>query len=154
MAEQVNSPAVADPPLADSLAADRTVADLMSRRAVVVWPDTAIADVALILDTNNIGGVPVVDWSGYLVGIVSQMDLLRVRASESLWAQWPGLEARHVMSNPVFTVTADTTIREAARLMQENAVHRLVVVDDDGESPIGVLSAGDLVGALVDPTGG
>ena len=128
-----------------------TVADLMPRRPLVVWPDTAIAEVAQILDRNNIGGVPVVDWSGYLVGVVSQMDLLRVRASQSLWAQWPGLEARHVMSEPVLTVTAETTVRDAARRMQEHGVHRLVVVEDDGESPIGVLSAGDLVGAMVEP---
>jgi CBS domain-containing protein len=90
----------------------------------------------------------VVDWTGYLMGVVSQMDLLRVRASETLWAQWTGLEARHVMSRPALTVTADTPLGEAARRMEEQGVHRLVVVEDDGETPIGVLSATDVVRAM------
>lgn len=126
------------------------VADLMSRRPFVVYPDTAIAEIAEILDFHRVSGVPVVDWTGYLVGVVSQMDLLRVRASETLWAEWPGLEARHVMSRPVLTVTADTSLGDAARQMQEQGVHRLVVVEDDGETPIGVLSASDVVRAMAE----
>lgn len=127
---------------------EATVAELMTRRPIVVWPDTAIAEVAEILDLHQVSGVPVVDSMGYLVGVVSQMDLLRVRASETLWSQWPGLEARHVMTRPVVTVTAETALGEAARRMQEHGVHRLVVVEDDGETPIGVLSATDVVRAL------
>lgn len=133
--------------------AEQTVADLMSRRPIVVWPDTAISEIAELLDRHDISGVPVVDWSGYLVGIVSQMDLLRVRASETLWAGWVGLEARHVMTRPVLTVAADTPIEEAARRMGERGVHRLVVVEDDGESPIGVLSVTDLVRAMANEVG-
>ena len=125
-----------------------TVAQLMSRRPILVWPDTALSEVAELLDRYDISGVPVVDWTGYLVGVVSQMDLLRVRQSETLWSQWPGLEARHVMSQPALTVRRDTPLGEAARRMEAEGVHRLVVVDDDGESPIGMLSASDLIHAL------
>lgn len=129
---------------------EQLVADLMSRRPLVVWPDTAVSEIADLLDQYEISGVPVVDWTGYLVGVVSQMDLLRIRASETLWAQWPGLEARHVMSRPALTVHAGTSIDDAARQMDEHGVHRLVVVEDDGETPIGVLSATDLVRAMAD----
>ena len=127
-----------------------TVADLMSRRPIVVWPDTALAEVAGLLDRYEISAVPVVDWTGYLVGVVSQMDLLRVRQSESAWAQWPGLEARHVMSGPARTIRADTSLEEASRQMEAHRVHRLVVVDDDGETPIGILSASDLIHAIAE----
>lgn len=129
-----------------------TVAELMSKQPILVWPDTSLAEVAELLDRYDISGVPVVDWTGYLVGVVSQMDLLRVRQSESLWAQWPGLEARHIMSRPALTVARDATLAEAARLMETQGVHRLVVVDDDGESPIGILSASDLVHAMAGET--
>lgn len=125
-----------------------TVGTLMSRRPILVWPDTALSEVAELLDRYEISGVPVVDWSGYLVGVVSQMDLIRVRQSESDWADWIGLEARHVMSRPVVTVSRETSLDAAARRMEEAGVHRLVVVDDDGESPIGILSASDLVHAI------
>lgn len=125
-----------------------TVAQLMSRPPILVWPDTALAEVAELLDRHDISAVPVVDWTGYLVGVVSQMDLLRIRQSESSYAHWPGLEARHVMSRPALTVSGDTSLGEAARQMEAEGVHRLVVVDDDGESPIGIVSASDLVHAM------
>lgn len=127
-----------------------TVGVLMSADPIVVWPDTPVAEVAEVLDRAGISGVPVVDWSGYLVGIVSQTDLLRVRASDELWADWSRLSARHIMSRPVLTVTADTSVDEAVRLLGSHRVHRLVVVADDGETPVGVLSATDLVHAMAD----
>ena len=127
-----------------------TVGELMSPDPIVVWPDTSVTEVADVLDRSGISGVPVVDWNGYLVGVVSQTDLLRVRATDELWADWSRLSARHIMSQPVLTVTVDTRIDEAARLMESHHVHRLVVVADDGESPVGVLSATDLIHAMAD----
>ena len=44
-----------------------TVAQLMSRRPILVWPDTAVSEVAELLDRHGITAVPVVDWTGYLV---------------------------------------------------------------------------------------
>lgn len=127
-----------------------TVGALMSSDPILVWPDTPVSEIAEVLDRAGITGVPVVDWNGYLVGVVSQTDLLRVRATEDLWADWSRLSARHIMSRPVLTVTVDTPVEEAVRLMESHHVHRLVVVADDGESPVGVLSATDLVHAMVD----
>ena len=136
-------------PLDESIS---TVGGLMSPDPILVWADTPLPDVADLLDRSGISGVPVVDWSGYLVGVVTRMDLLRVRASDSLWADWSRLSTRHVMSQPALTVTVDTPVERAARLMESHHVHRLVVVADDGESPIGVLSATDLVRAMAATT--
>ena len=110
-------------------------------------PEQDVADVADLLDRSGIGGVPVVDWSGYLVGVVSRMDLFRVRESDSLSADWSRLCARHIMSQAAVTVPVEMPVDDAVRLMESRRVHRLVVVADDGESPIGVLSATDLVRA-------
>ena len=52
------------------------------------------------------------------------------------------------MSQPTLTVTSDTPVRHAAQLMETHRVHRLVVVSTDGESPVGVLSATDIVHSL------
>jgi CBS domain-containing protein len=52
------------------------------------------------------------------------------------------------MSRPALTVEVDMTIGEAAALMEGAGVHRLIVVEADGETPIGVLSATDVIAAL------
>jgi CBS domain-containing protein len=125
-----------------------TVGELMTRDAIVVSVDTPASEVAELLDRFGISGLPIVDWAGLLVGVVSQTDLLRVRATEDLWARWPGLAARHLMTRPALTVSAETPIDEAVAQMESNHVHRLVVVADDGATPIGVLSTTDLVRAM------
>ena len=63
----------------------------MSPDPIVVWPDTPVSEIADVLDRAGISGVPVVDWSGYLVGVVSGSDLLRVRSTEALWTDWARL---------------------------------------------------------------
>lgn len=122
-----------------------TVGDLMTADPAVVWPDTPLAEVAELLDKRDIGGVPVVDWYGFLVGVVTRIDLIRIRESPDRWARWPELAARNAMTPDPVTVTAAAPIEEAARLLHGHAIHRLVVVDTDGATPVGVLSATDLV---------
>ncbi len=126
-------------------AAPRTVGRLMTDDPVVVGLDMPLVEAASIMDFYRISGLPVVDAEGLLVGVISQTDLLHARTTEALWSAWPGLAVRHLMTSPPVAVTADTTVEEAARLMEEHGIHRLVVTDEDGESPIGVLSVSDLV---------
>ncbi len=59
---------------------------------------------------------------------------------------WRGMAAEHLMSRPVISVDADALISEAARILQEKRIHRLVVVDRtvDALRPIGILSVTDL----------
>jgi CBS domain-containing protein len=131
-----------------------TVGDLMTPDPVRVQSHASLAEAARLLDHHHVHGLPVVDESGALVGVVSQTDMLRARTSEHLWASWRGLQVRHLMSAPALTVSADASLAEAATRMEENQVHRLVVVDDDGVSPIGIVSTSDLVRAMVAETRG
>ena len=126
----------------------RTVGELMTDDPVVVNVDTPLADAAAMMDFYRISGLPVVDWEGCLVGVLSQTDLLHARTTEPLWSAWPGLAVRHLMTRPAVTVTPDVTVEEAARIMDERRIHRLVVTTADGETPIGVLSVSDLVRAM------
>jgi CBS domain-containing protein len=100
------------------------------------------------MDFYRISGLPVVDWEGNLVGVISQTDLLHARTTEALWNVWPGLTVRHLMTRPAVTVTPDVSVEEAARIMEERRIHRLVVATADGDTPIGVLSVSDLVRAM------
>lgn len=124
----------------------RRVGEIMALEPIVVHADAPLSEAAQLMDHHHVSGLPVVDRAGSLVGVVSQTDLLRARATEFLWANWPGLAVRHLMTSPAVVVHRSETIEMAARLMERQRIHRLVVVADDDETlPIGILSTTDLV---------
>jgi CBS domain-containing protein len=131
-----------------------TVGDRMALEPITIRADASLTEAARLLDAHRIGGAPVVDHAGNLVGVLSQTDLARARATEYLWSNWPGLAVRHLMTSPAVTVTRSTPLVQAARKMERHRIHRLVVVADDDETlPIGVLSMTDFVHAIAEETG-
>ena len=83
-----------------------TVGELMAIDPIVVKANASLDEVAELLDRHHISGLPVVDGSGSLVGVVSQTDLVRARSTQDLWANWPGLAVRHLMTSPAMTTDA------------------------------------------------
>lgn len=128
---------------------DGLVRDLMTRDPILVDADTPLPKVADLIERADVSGLPVVDAQGDLVGVISRTDLIRARATDDLWSRWPGLAARHLMTQPALTVSAETPVPEAIRRMESEHVHRLVVVADDGRTPIGIISTTDVVRAIV-----
>jgi CBS domain-containing protein len=131
-----------------------TVGDCMAVEPITIRADATLTEAVGLMDHHHVHGLPVVDASGSLVGVVSQTDLGRARATEYLWASWPGLAVRHLMTSPAITVRRSTPLVIAARKMERHGIHRLVVVDDaDEQFPIGVLSLTDLIHAIAEETG-
>ena len=127
------------------------VADLMTIDPVVVAVDAAIEEAARLLHANSISGLPVVDTFGALVGVISQTDIVGVLDSpvgRLIRTRPSGLRVGELMTSPALTVPLTGSVLEAARLMVDSRVHRLVATDDDGR-PVGVLSAIDLVTLLL-----
>ena len=132
-----------------SLHHDLTVADRMTLRPIVIGANASLIEAVRLMDLNGVSGLPVVDASGSLVGVVSQRDLARARATEHLWANWPGLAVRHLMTHPAVTVRRSVPLAVAIRRMERMRIHRLVVVDDrDPELPVGMLSLTDVVHSI------
>lgn len=125
-----------------------TVADRMTSPPITVPSDAPIGIVSALLDRHAITGLPVVDPTGGLVGVISEVDVARLPAdlaSPSISTPRE-LLVRHVMSAPAVTVRPSTAIALAVRRMERHHVRRLVVVaEDDDLRPIGVVTAGDLV---------
>jgi CBS domain-containing protein len=130
-----------------------TVGDVMALEPIIIRADASLGDAVTLLERQHIHGLPVVDAAGSLVGVLSQTDLLRARSTEFLWANWPGLAVRHLMTSPALTIHRSTPLADAARKMERHHVHRLVVVADDDETlPIGLVSTTDLVRAMAEET--
>jgi CBS domain-containing protein len=126
---------------------DPRVGGLMTVDPVVVRPDAPAADAERLLKTHRVSGLPVVE-DGHTVGVISQTDLVVARSSDMIRANWARMRVRHLMSAPAITVHAGTSTERAAELMVSRHIHRVVVVDDE-DAPIGVLSALDLLRLLL-----
>jgi CBS domain-containing protein len=136
-----------------------TVAAVMTSRVHVARPLTPFKRLVQLIEENRISAVPIVDAQGIPVGIVSESDLLlkerrRELESESSLlhprrrrqerAKAEGVVAWEIMTKPPITVRSDTTLPQAARLMQERNVRRLVVVDER-DKIVGIVSRSDLL---------
>jgi CBS domain-containing protein len=123
------------------------VGDVMTLDPITVSVDASIEQAQEILRLNHITGLPVVDEGGSLVGVLSQSDLVwgpGLHVAALLRKRPSGLRVGELMTSPAVTVTLDTSVVDAARLMLQSRVHRLVAVDAAGR-PVGVLSATDYV---------
>jgi CBS domain-containing protein len=123
------------------------VADVMTMDPVTVGVDATVEAAEQLLAAYRISGLPVVDDAGQLVGVLSRTDLLLdggPALTQLVRRRASGLRVGELMSSPPLTVSLSATLVEAARIMRDERVHRLVVVNEQDE-PIGVLSATDYV---------
>lgn len=129
----------------------RLVRDVMVAELVTTRVDSGLADAAKLLEHHQISGLPVLDDRGALVGVLSESDLLRARATDYLWASWPTLRVKHLMTTPALTIAAGEPLTVAARRMERHHVSRLVVVADTDESQaIGVIAISDLLRVMAE----
>jgi CBS domain-containing protein len=112
------------------------VKEIMTTRVVTVTADTPVRVIASLLRENRISGVPVVDASGAVVGLVSEYDLL-ARGGET---------ASEVMTASVITVSEDTDVEDVRHLLVGRRIRRVPVLS--GQRLAGIVSRGDVVALL------
>lgn len=128
-------------------ARDFRVGNLMTIDPVVIDADAPASEAERLLKTYRVTGLPVVT-GRTTTGVISQTDLLTARSSGLISGNWDRMLVRHLMTTPAVVVHTATSVEHAARLMVSRHIHRLVVVDDD-DTPIGVLSSLDLLRVLL-----
>jgi CBS-domain-containing membrane protein len=140
------------------------VRDLMTTDPLTATPEMLLKEAARLMVRNKVSGLPVVS-DGDLVGIVTEGDFLRQEANrdqpyrfsllDALFgdgpADPPAVETvAEVMTEHVITISPESSIGEAARVMANQRVKRLPVVDDDGIL-VGIISRADVVNAFTKP---
>jgi CBS domain-containing protein len=128
----------------------QTVAGAMHVGLFSCTPDTPLPSVALMMARHSIHCVVVIDYgfetdeAEVLWGVVSDRDLAAAVAAGKL----SELTARTVAAEPLITIGADEPLADAARLMVENAVSHVVVLDERSRRPVGVVSTLDVARAV------
>jgi len=124
------------------------VGERMSHPVITIPPDMPIVDALNLMKRERIRRTPVLK-EGRLVGIVSDKDLLNASPSPatslSVWEMnylLSKITVRDVMTRQVMTVTEDTAIEQAARIMADNKIGGLPVMR--GDSVVGIITETDL----------
>ncbi|MCC6605368.1 MAG: CBS domain-containing protein [Anaerolineae bacterium] len=129
----------------------------MSQPVITVPPDMSVPDCLKLMQREHIRRTPVVE-NGRLVGIVSDKDLLNASPSTatslSIWEinyLVSRIRVKDVMTKDVLTITEDMPIEEAARIMVDNKVGGLPVVNNG--DVIGLITETDLFKMLLELMG-
>jgi len=125
------------------------VRERMSQEPVTITSDVSVTDALRLMRERKVRRLPVLDSHGKLVGIVSDQDLLYASPSPvsslSVWEMnylLARLKVEEVMTRKVITVTEDTPLEEAARIMADNKIGGLPVMRDD--KLVGIVTETDL----------
>lgn len=125
------------------------VGERMTTPVITIGPDVPIQDALQLMRKSKIRRLPVVDKNNALVGLVSEKDVLNASPSDatslSIWEinyLLSKIETGDIMITNVITVSPDTPIEEAARIMADNKIGSLPVMD--GVEIVGIVTETDL----------
>ena len=143
--------------------------EIMTADVVTVTPETTVVELARLLAFHNVGGAPVVDASGCLLGVVTESDLIdqtkkihiptvvaildslifleRPGKMEKDIRKFAGSTVADIYSKDPLTVDEDTPLDELATIMAEKHVHTLPVMR--GGQLVGVIGKGDIIKTLI-----
>jgi CBS domain-containing protein len=138
---------------------------IMTRPVITVTPETTVVEAANTMLQRHVSGLPVVDPTGKLVGIISEGDFIRrseigtqrKRGRFLKFILGPGQTATdfvhehgrkvaEIMTATPLTVTEDTELEKIVQLMEKNNVKRLPVIR--GDQVVGIVSRANLLQAV------
>lgn len=126
----------------------RLVCELMETQVIQAAPLTNVLDIALLMAQNKVSCVVIseenTELGKYPIGIITEVDIVRLRAQESDFAS---IEAKEVMSAPLKPIRNDNTLWFAHQKMEQENIRRLVVIDGEGKLS-GIITQSSLLQVL------
>ena len=120
---------------------------LSSRKCFTINEGDKIHKLLLFLSRKNIGALPVLNSNGYIVGIISERDIIR-RLSEENNARFFQKSVKSLMTKNVIYCDIQTRSDELMVLMTKNKIRHIPIVKN--KKPIGMVSIGDVVNWLLE----
>ena len=116
------------------------VKDCMCNNLVKAAPETTVTEAAKLMNSNQIGCLPICSSDDKVVGFVTDRDIITRAVAHN--KDCNNTKLSDIMTINVIKTTADTDIKEAANIMANNQVRRLPVLENG--KAIGVLTIGDI----------
>lgn len=119
------------------------ITEIMTANPATCEPRTPLRDVAKMMRDNDCGEIPVVEDRRSLkpVGVVTDRDIACRAVAQG--KNPLVLTARDCMTSPCVTVTAEASLEDCVKALEENHIRRVPVVDESGRC-IGIVSQADL----------
>jgi|SRR5687768_8557595 CBS domain-containing protein len=127
------------------------LSEIMTREVEVVQPDDPLQAAAKKMRDRNIGFLPVLDGEN-LLGVLSDRDVTVRAVAEGMDASV--MLCRDLMTTPPIYCFEDQDVSEAAKIMGENQIRRLLVLNREDKRVVGVVSLGDLARNSTDDLSG
>lgn len=143
--------------------------DIMSKDVITIRKSASIEEIAKLLIEKNISGVPVVDDSNSIIGIVTKNDLIykdvevkfpsyveflggifyleSVKHYEEKLKKFLANSAEDIMTSEVVTINENTDVKEIAEAMVEKGITKLPVIRDN--KLVGIVTRGDILKSLL-----
>ena len=113
--------------------------DIMTKNIAFLNPNATITQAAQLMQKYNIGSVPVCDQSG-VVGIVTDRDIVVRNVAHGTNPQT--MTVQDVMTSQITTTTPEADVNDLSRLMSQNQIRRIPVVENN--KVVGIVSLGDI----------
>jgi len=127
------------------------VKDYMARTLVTFTPETEVLDAVQVLVEKRIAGAPVVDNDGSLIGMLSELDCLKIVLNAGYHGDWGGPVSEY-MTVDTQTVDAEMSIVDLAQVFVKSRFRRFPVMHDN--RLVGQISRRDVLRALAKLAGG
>lgn len=137
------------------------VRQIMQTSVITLNPEALAADAAQVMEEYGIRRLPIIDEEGFLVGIVTDTDVLEAETAESVLNSYePGLEEEwlsvaDIMTRDVVTIGPDATVGELVITLLKHKVGGVPVVEPDPKQPkrlrvIGIVTETDIFNLIAD----
>ena len=121
------------------------VKDYMTGKLVTFHPETDVLDAIKVLVERRIAGAPVIDEQGNLIGMLSEIDCMKIALQAGYHGQWGGPVSEYMTANPE-TVDANMSIIDLAQHFLDTSFRRFPVMKD--HRLVGQISRRDVLRAL------
>jgi len=144
--------------------------DIMMKKVITIVKDASVGERSELLVNNKISGVPVVDSSGKILGIVTEADIIikdadlhfpryfklldgiiyleSFRKFKNNLKKYLGSRVEDIMTDRIKTVEENTPVSDIASMMINNNVNRIPVVDKD-KKVVGIITRRDIVKSMI-----
>ncbi|MDQ3839330.1 MAG: CBS domain-containing protein [Thermoproteota archaeon] len=124
--------------------ATTTVGQIMTERLETISPSSTTQEAAKKMRDKKVSSLVVVDMEDKPIGIVTERDLVRQVCTKAISSDT--VMVHHIMSSPLATIDANSSIEVAADIMIQNKVRHLLVMDEN--KTLGIITPSDFTGYL------